>query len=193
MRGGVVAPKNKQERCPPSYAPPCSFSPFSLRASPAWKWWIRNVAHTDSMKNTQSLPRRGTQLAALQVIKETPQLCYQLLGLIGLKEDLIVNATRAMHAALENGNHAILGKINLESESGDAAVVIHDEVVVEMVIKASGSTVVRIKPTGKAADNCYLLLGRGTLQSQTNVDVEAPPRRTPDSNFKADRRLPLTA
>jgi hypothetical protein len=26
-----------------------------------------------------------------------------------------------------------------------------------------------------------------------NVDVEAPPRRTPNSNFKADRRLPLTA
>jgi hypothetical protein len=25
-----------------------------------------------------------------------------------------------------------------------------------------------------------------------NVDVEAPPRRTPNSNYKADRRLPLT-
>jgi hypothetical protein len=29
--------------------------------------------------------------------------------------------------------------------------------------------------------------------SSTNVDVEAPPRGTPNSNFKADRRLPLTA
>jgi hypothetical protein len=46
------------------------------------------------------------------------------------------------------------------------------------------------------AEACGLPLGVITAALKNillNVDVEAPPRRTPSSNFKADRRLPLTA
>ena len=118
-------------------------------------------------------PRRGTQLAALHIIEELPQLFYQLLSLAGIKQDSLVSAAHALQSALKNADSPVLDKIDVEAVSGDTSVVAHN-VVLEMEIKVGGSTVVRIKPVGRPRDNAYMLLGNGVLHSQTNVRALAP-------------------
>jgi hypothetical protein len=115
----------------------------------------------------KSLPRRGTQLAALRVIQETPQLIYQIFGFLRLKQDPLVAATSALHTALKNADESIIREINLEAESREAAVIRHGDIVVEMVIKKDGQTSVVIKGEDPR-DSIRMLLGRGILDSLEN-------------------------
>lgn len=110
---------------------------------------------TNAIKS-KSGPRRGTQLAALHIIEELPQLFYQLLSLAGIKQDSLVSAAHALQAALKNADSPVVDEIDVEAVSGDTSVVAHS-VLVEMEINAGGSTVVRIKPVGCPRDNAYMV------------------------------------
>lgn len=125
--------------------------------------------------NRKSLRRRGTQSAALQVLKELPQLFYQLLGVAGIKNDALISAAHAMHTALRDADKSVIGKVDVESEGGGGTVVTHNEIVVAMEVKP-GATGVYMRPTDNPADSCFLCLGRGVLDAWANAEDQATRR-----------------
>lgn len=118
------------------------------------------------MKNRSSSLRRGSQLAVFKVAQEIPELLYQCLGLVGLKQDSLVSATVALHSALKDADASVIGEINLESKSGSPSVG-HGDIVVMMMLKENGQTTVAIQ-SEDPRDTVRMLLGRGVLDSLEN-------------------------
>ena len=138
------------------------------------------------MKKRSSVPRRGSQLAALHIVKEAPQLVYQILGFLGLKENRLVAATAALHAALVDADTSVIGEINLESESRSASVVNHGDVVLEMRVSKDGRSTVVIK-SEDPRDTVRMLLGRGGLDFLENVRSQATAKPLPADPCSASR------